>query len=284
MPRMGLRFRRVLAVTLLAAATTFSAQSVATAAPPSRVSLQDGTLGFFAMPGAVNDLTVTASADAVVIRDTVTSLSAGLPCKLIAPNAASCPATGVRALALSLGDRDDRVRNDTAIDAELLGGDGNDLMFGGLGADLFDGGNGIDTVSYEHRLEPISATIDGEANDGGSFRYLIVQKCTALSSEHDSIGSRNENLKATEGGDNLGGTVNGELLQGGGGNDTICGAGGDDTLEGGNGSDTLRGGSGNDHLFGEADNDKLYGGTGNDDGDGGAGTDVCDVESPVACP
>ena len=42
----------------------------------------------------------------------------------------------------------------------------NDVLDGGTGGDILVGGAGTDTVSYAGRSAPVTASIDGLANDG----------------------------------------------------------------------------------------------------------------------
>lgn len=125
----------------------------------------------------------------------------------------------------------------------LAGGNGNDKLVGRLGADTLDGGAGIDLVEYTDRsaLEPISANLDGLANDGAR-------------NERDQILTSVENLL------------------GGNGNDVLVGDNNANVLAGSRGADRLLGGGGNDRLFAFLEsraNDALA-----DTLDGGAGSDT----------
>jgi Ca2+-binding RTX toxin-like protein len=141
--------------------------------------------------------------------------------------------------------------NDTA--NMLVGGGGDDTLRGKLGADVLQGGLGWDTVTYGERTNPVTASIDGVANDGEA-------------GEGDNVGADVENIT------------------GGSGNDTLTGDYRPNTLIGGNGNDKLYGAPvgtgyalGSDHLYGNDGSDLLYGGWAGTTGDildGGVGTDM----------
>src|SRR5207253_2587514 len=104
-------------------------------------------------------------------------------------------------------------------------------------------GPGFDTVTYGDRVAPVSASIDGQANDGEA-------------GEGDNIATDVESLVGGSAGDTLTGSAGNDTLVGGGGNDNLSGLAGDDVLDGGAGSDHLDGGAGADTMKardGEAD-------------------------------
>jgi hypothetical protein len=129
----------------------------------------------------------------------------------------------------------------------LDGGNGNDLLQGGAGADTFIGGPGTDTVSYADHTASVTASPDGQADNGQA-------------GEDDRIDPSVENLT------------------GGSGNDTLTGDAAVNILAGGAGADRLLGGGGNDVLEGQDGNDDLMGMSGKDTKIGGAGTNFCDVD------
>jgi len=108
----------------------------------------------------------------------------------------------------------------------LFGGDGNDkldgqtgddTLSGGLGADTLSGSIGSDTADYSDRTEAITASIDGQPDDG-----------------------------AADEGDNI--TTDTENIAGGSGDDTLTGSDAANTLVGGDGADTISGGAGPDTI------------------------------------
>ena len=202
----------------------------------------------------------------------------------------------------------------------LTGGAGNDtltgdaaanILIGGAGADTFAGGAGTDTVTYADRTAPVSAILDGLANDGevgeGDFIQSGVENLTGGAGNDTLIGDGAVNvLIGGAGADTFAGgagsdtvtyfdrtaavsaTLDGlandgaagegdsiaadvEVLIGGAGNDTLTGNG---TLTGGAGNDLLTAGAGNDSLDGGAGDDTLLGGLGGDKLSGGAGNDT----------
>ena len=174
--------------------------------------------------------------------------------------------------------------NDTIIAGlssdQVFGGDGNDLLYGGDlwgaggsggggtggsggdsstggttsafdGDDILNGGNGTDTVSYRDRLQEITVTLDGVANDGASF-------------EHDNI-SFTENVTGGLTNDKITGSTANNSLVGDTGNDNLSGSFGNDVVLGGRGSDTMSGGEGTDDMDavdGDADIVQCGGGSG----------------------
>ncbi|SMR00580.1 Bifunctional hemolysin/adenylate cyclase precursor [Xanthomonas fragariae] len=87
------------------------------------------------------------------------------------------------------------------------------------------------------------------------------------------LGSRDDIIWGSAGGDDLRGGLGDDLIVGEPGNDSLYGEAGSDKLFGGDGNDVLFGGEGNDLLDGGVGNDTLYGGAGTDLLDGGAGDD-----------
>lgn len=127
------------------------------------------------------------------------------------------------------GSGNDRITVETGtVPVTFSGGDGDDFLSGSSAADVFNGGPGVDTVSYRLRGTPISATIDGSANDGE------VGEADAIAADIDVL---------------VGGTAN-DVLQGGAGAITLQGGDGNDVLNAGTGGATLDGGPGSDSLNG----------------------------------
>ena len=163
--------------------------------------------------------------------------------------------------------------------------DGDDWFQGRGGSDTFWGDEGSDTVDYSDKSTPVTATLDGNANDG-------------VAGEGDNIEYLVENLTGGSAGDSLTGDPADNVLDGGLGNDTLNGNSGSDTVSYashtqavtaslGTGADgqsgetdtlssfeNLRGGSGNDTLSGDGNANALDGGPGADGVSGGAGNDI----------
>lgn len=140
------------------------------------------------------------------------------------------------------------------VDAEILGGDGNDTLIGGKGSDFLSGDAGNDTL------------IGGNGNDslsGGDGRDVLIG-----GNGHDQLsgGAGNDVLIGGSGNDQLSGDEGNDVLHGNAGADGLAGGLGNDMLFGGSGRDLLLGGEGRDRLFGQGDDDILIGGTtGNDE-------------------
>ena len=167
----------------------------------------------------------------------------------------------------------------------VVGGLGNDQLDGGVGNDWLDsyidgygvdraaeaedsmgtdslvGGAGVDTVDYEHRVDRLTVTMDGRANDGAH-------------GENDLIAADVERA--------IGGWA-ADTITGSARPDRIDGRAGSDTLHGGGAGDVVTGGEGDDAVFGDAGDDLVEGGDENDLIDGGPGSDVLYGELREGC-
>jgi Ca2+-binding RTX toxin-like protein len=115
--------------------------------------------------------------------------------------------------------------------------DGNDILRGKGGSDYLWGDEGVDTADYSDKTsaQPVTATLDGSANDG-------------TSGEGDTIYDDVESITGGAGADNLSGNTGPNTIRGGAGNDTINAFGGDDVIDGGTGGDSFTGGPGIDRA------------------------------------
>src|SRR5207244_11496656 len=100
------------------------------------------------------------------------ALSVGAGCSTTLPGRASCPATGITALSVDLGDLDDRLTSTSALPTTVLDGPGNDAvtlgagndtLIAGTGADTLSGGAGTDTADYGARRAAVTVTLDHRA-------------------------------------------------------------------------------------------------------------------------
>ena len=136
-----------------------------------------------------------------------------------------CPAAGVTAIDVTLGDGDDAFVADPAtvsLPVSIDGGAGNDTVSGGAGSDVVHGGEGDDTVDAGYP----SGAPDQLFGDAGSD---LVQGWYG-----DDL------VDGGSGADDLRGGNGADTLHGGGGDDTLRGQGdGDPLLDGGDGDDTL---------------------------------------------
>jgi Ca2+-binding RTX toxin-like protein len=227
---------------------------VPAAAHAGTLSVQAGVLSYTESdPNARNAVTIGMSSDGTRINVADSGRSGGRVLTLksdgsctVSRASGSCPAAGVVSVAVSTGDQDDTIVENTTIASRLDGGAGNDrltgspgddVLIGGPGADVLGGGGGRDTADYSARTAPVSVTLDNQANDGEA-------------GEGDNVGADVEVLAGGAAGDTLTGNDGDNALLGNGGNDTLNGAGGNDQLDGGAGDDTLDGGVGSDTLTG----------------------------------
>ncbi|MEU0556935.1 calcium-binding protein [Dactylosporangium sp. NPDC006015] len=172
---------------------------------------------------------------------------------------------------LSGGDGDDLIS----------GGGGNDTLLGGDGADTMYGGTGVDTVSYGDHAVPVTASLDGLANDGapgeGDLIGSAVENLTGGSADDVLYGNDSANvLRGDPSGNWLPITGGADTIYPLGGNDVSYGLGGDDTITDGDGADTIYGGYGADDLHGGAGGDTIHGDQGADTLSGGSGYDALD--------
>ncbi len=148
----------------------------------------------------------------------------------------------------------DHFQNNTWIDTEAYGGQGQDWLYGGSGNDVLDGDK--EASGYP---KPLAGDVDflfgGKGND-------------------DLRGDYGDDwMYGGEGDDTLYGFEGNDYLDGSSGNDYMVGNEGKDSLVGGSGDDQMNGGSGDDKLYGQAGFDTMEGGEGNDYLDGGADGD-----------
>jgi Ca2+-binding RTX toxin-like protein len=248
----------------------------------------------------------------------------------------SCPAQGVTEITFDGHDGGDSFFNNTDLPSLQLGGPGVDFLHGGGGPDVIDGGAdndnlsgnggddtldggagtdtisggpGTDIASYADATGPVTASLDGVANDGqaGENENIPSDVEGIQGGSYDdtlSGGGGNSTLLGGDGADDLQSWNGDDVLRGQGGNDTLHPSGGADVLDGGDGVDTLsyagvgqsvyvyQDGAANDGMLGEHDNvtsiehltgssygDDLEGTSGNDVIHGGAGSDKIDAKS-----
>jgi Ca2+-binding RTX toxin-like protein len=127
----------------------------------------------------------------------------------------------------------------------VYGDDGDDLVGGGPGVDYIYGGNGTrDLADYSHGAGSVTATLDGNANDGGTE-----------DNGHDTIEPDVEGIQGGPYDDSLIGNDVSNILRGGAGPDQLIGMAGNDLLMGEGGNDDLRPGLGTDNVYGGGDRD-----------------------------
>src|SRR2546430_2880276 len=130
---MNTRFRR----TLLLAAVALGADggNLAVAAAPaaaSTVQLDGPTLTYDAAPGEWNRLTISSAGGTLTVTDTGATVTAGPGCTSASSTKATCPATGVAAMAVSTGGMNGHASVfGTSIPTTFDDGPGNRTLTGG---------------------------------------------------------------------------------------------------------------------------------------------------------
>jgi hypothetical protein len=200
--------------------------------------------------GAGSVVNISRAGNTVTVEDT-TGATASTGCAQADPNTATCTITSSDETGLietQLGGGNDSIALAPGMEyaaATLDGGEGNDTLTGAGGRDeirpgngagqVLTGGGGSDTVSYSGATGPVTANLDGVANDGSGAHT-------------DQIAADVENLGGTPAADTLTGDGGPNTLRGGGGGDNVTGAGGDDFIVDGPGTGVLNAGEGNDEL------------------------------------
>ncbi|MDQ2621786.1 MAG: hypothetical protein M3Y45_01975, partial [Actinomycetota bacterium] len=149
--------------------TLMAALVLAPAAGAGTVSTAFETLTFTAPMVETNQVNVDLSGPDYVITDDGAAVTAGFGCVSVTPDRATCSATGIETVQLSLGPGGDTADFGAAIPAEvrtvafgeagddqltaapnsgtnLYGGDGADLLTGGDSRDSLSGGEGPDRL------------------------------------------------------------------------------------------------------------------------------------------
>ncbi len=270
-------------ITAAAVASTaiFSAPAQAATAGAARVS---GTTVYFnALLGKANVVIITISGRTVTLDDSV-PLKAGKGCKAVRGDKTKVKCTTAKKTAglnVALGDKNDTVKNKTAVPMLVDGGAGNDTINGGSAKDEIIGGAGNDKL---HGLGGADEMYGDAGNDivhGGAGDGDILEGGPGADTINGGLGVDDfayygnhakpiiadlDGVKGDDGQkgekDTLGADI--EDLWGGSGNDTLGGNKGDNGISGDAGNDTIRGGEGSDILVGLVGNDKLLGQAGDD--------------------
>jgi Ca2+-binding RTX toxin-like protein len=258
--------------------------------------------------GETNTLTVTRTATAFVFADAsgVTITPSG-GCIAGPANIAACPADGIVAISVSLGNQNDAASVDSSVagldqvsisgqagndaltgapnsENDLRGDnggpDGNDLIVGGALDDSIQGNGGNDSISGGDGNDEITPGAGDDGADGGPGADLFLPEFTPDGADTFSGGSgldqisysRQDPLQITlDGQPNDGSAGEGDNVQSD--VDRVSGGSGDDTIAGSGTENTLNGGNGNDTVSGGGGDDSITGGNGNDTLSGEGGND-----------
>ena len=278
-----------------------------TAAFGGTASVTAGQLSYVAAPGEANDVTVSFANGAYIVRDDGAPVSAASGCTSVTANTARC--LNITFIVIAVHDRSDAVRNYTATDSRISGGDGDDVLVAlsgtdridgdagndqidpGVGTDTASGGPGDDTITSRgaHRdiylcgpgidsvvadaLDTVAADCEFVDRPGGASRGPQRQPGLGFLPRLGNAACQISRV-GTLGDDTIIGTPRGDNLFGLAGNDTLDGAGADDCLFGGEGVDRLTGGTGSDRLHGDRGGDIMRGAAGSDGLLGGSGNDA----------
>ncbi|HET8862265.1 MAG TPA: calcium-binding protein [Solirubrobacterales bacterium] len=150
---------------------------------------------------------------------------------------------------------------------EVVGGEGDDVIFANPNVEVVDGGAGDDVISGD-LPEPGAMTTSfatgpvympaPEARRSGATASIVEKKCEANKSCYGGDGS--QELIGSTGNDKIFGQRGNDILLGNSGNDQLFGGVGDESsISGGSGNDLLSGGLGTDNLNGNQESDLVRG-------------------------
>jgi Ca2+-binding RTX toxin-like protein len=202
------------AIGVAAAATTTLLAAPAQAATTGKAQVlgeHQSIVTFTAAAGKANSLVITISGRTITLNDQV-AIKPGKGCKAVKGDKTKVKCTTARKpteLSVVLGNKNDRVVNNTGVPLVAEGGSGNDALTGGTNRDRLFGGSGNDYLA---------GRAGNDAIDGGT------------------------------GNDHIYGGKHNDWLHGDTGKDTIHGQAGNDTIIGGPGKDALTGGAGKDKV------------------------------------
>ena len=174
---------------------------------------------------------------------------------------------------------DDTFVNNTHIDSDANGGNGNDTLTGGTGTDNLEGGGGDDTLNGRGGVDYLygdGGTDSLSGGDGDDYMYGGDGQDVMDGGEGDDGmygGDDADSMTGGPGDDRVFGQSGADTLEGEDGDDYIVGDDGKDVIKGGDGCDTIEGGDQKDTISGGAGSDNIDGGSGGDVIEGGSGAD-----------
>jgi Ca2+-binding RTX toxin-like protein len=272
------------------------AAAVACAAPAGAATVANthdpavapGGVSYAAAVGEVNRLTVSGDGTNVLLGDAVAIAPVAPPVAVppdvqlvddcVAPTAftATCP---LGAVTVALDDQNDTITMGAGAPAvNVNGGAGNDVLIDPVlsPGTVFDGDLGVDRTDYSARVDPVSVSMNGVADDGAPGEGDDIAGDEVVG------GAGDDTIGGNTGANSLVGGAGTDFISGDAGADVLDGGAGNDTLDGGTENDTLRGGDGADQLIGGAGADLLVGGPGPDAISGGDGNDTISAADGVA--
>src|ERR671933_402248 len=272
------------------------AAAVACAAPAGAATVANthdpavapGGVSYAAAGGEVNRLTVSGDGTNVLLGDAVAIAPVAPPVAVppdvqlvddcVAPTAftATCP---LGAVTVALDDQNDTITMGAGAPAvNVNGGAGNDVLLDPVlsPGTVFDGDLGVDRTDYSARVDPVSVSMNGVADDGAAGEGDDIAGDDVVG------GAGDDTIGGNTGANSLVGGAGTDFISGDAGADVLDGGAGNDTLDGGTENDTLRGGDGADQLIGGAGADLLVGGPGPDAISGGDGNDTISAADGVA--
>lgn len=159
------------------------------------------------------------------------------------------------------GDGDDRITT-SLFDGFAFGGAGDDVLMSSDYTAVLQGGAGNDT--FRGQRDYMVTADYSDADDYVTVDLRVVGAQDTHARGFDSLQGIG-NLNGSDHADILNGDARRNVLSGGLGADQLNGDGGTDWLVGGSGGDSLNGGADSDLLVGEGGDDIIDGGGGNDD-------------------
>lgn len=257
-------WRGLVRIALALAGTVLGWEASAVAHAATLTAEPDGVLiyevnGDFAQP---HDVTVTQDADSGDYRvfDALAAveIDPSAPCDPgMDPREAFCDDQLVSILSVILGNRSDRLVNDTSLSMAACGGLGSDVLAGGSEDDRLSGGSGPDELFGREGRDVLGVSL-----------ALGTEACEQQGVDHFEL------LDGGPGPDQVEAGPGNDLIEGGPEDDLVFGHGGTDRVDAGAGSDIVLGLDGADSIEGDDGRDFLFGGGGDDLLEGGPGDDV----------
>jgi Ca2+-binding RTX toxin-like protein len=150
----------------------------------------NNTVRVTASGSQTNAITVSyaSATDTYRVFDATSDLSASGTCTVVDTRNVNCPGAGIRTISVDVGSGNDTITLDratipAAIEGNLDGGNGNDLINGGRGLDDISGGSGADTMDGHEGADDLNG-------NGGTDSLLYTLRGTPVVV---TIGSVNAN-------------------------------------------------------------------------------------------